>query len=468
MIHQRSAGIYYLHIACQIVLVVPVFWLLVWLVDYRSPGFIFQIIDRYAVYNLCIVAGLIFSAGSNPELISNLLRRDFPSANKTAIRQVLFSTGFLLFVLVVTKDRLISRLFLVLLLAALYVVFLTTNRHLPRYLARLVFRRLRQEKTLLVGTARKAGMMREWLQLKRDFGLRIVGLITYEMPELEKSEYRILGGADDLERVFREQEITQVIVVEFPYFANMLSKFSELCERHAIRLLVVTDFQDKFSHSVDYIDDDGLRFITLRKEPLESPFNRVLKRTFDIVVSAVVCLTILPLLLPIVWLMQRWQSPGPLLHRQMRAGIQNRPFTILKFRTMHEGDYRVDQQATSGDERIYSLGRFLRRFSIDELPQFLNVLQGKMSVVGPRPHLIEHNSEFATVMKNYHVRSFVKPGITGLAQVRGFRGEIKSDRDLEMRIQSDIYYLENWSLNMDLMIVTRTLWQCFMPSPRAY
>ena len=467
MIHQRSAGIYYLHIACQIVLVIPVFWTLLWLVHFNHPGFIFDFFNRYALYNACIIAGLIFCAISSPELISNMLRRDFPSANRTAVRQVLFSGGFLFFVLVVMKDLGISRLFLFILLAALHFLFLITNRHLPLILARVVFHRVRPERTLLVGTSEKADRLREWLRLKRDFGVKIVGLITYEMPEIESSEYPILGGADDLERVITEQEITQVIVVEFPYFANLLVKFSDLCEREAIRLLVVTDFQEKFSRSVDYIDDDGVRFITLRKEPLQSPFNRLFKRGFDLFFAGLFCLAIMPFV-PLLWLIQRWQSPGPLLHRQMRAGIQNRPFTILKFRTMHEHGHALDQQASASDERIFPFGRFLRRFSIDELPQFLNVLRGDMSIVGPRPHLLQHNTRFSAVMKNYHVRSFVKPGITGLAQVRGFRGEIKSEEDLLRRIQSDINYLENWSVTMDLMIMTRTCWQILVPPPSAY
>ncbi len=468
MIHQRSAGIHYLHVACQIVLVIPIFWLLVRLVHYQYPEFISVFFDRYAIYNLCIVGGLIFSAAANPGLISNVVRRDFAAANQNAIRQLLFSTGFLLAVLVITKDLLISRIFLGVLVAVLYVFFLLTNRFLPRILAKIIFRRFRHERTVLFGTAHKAAQMHEWLRLKRDFGLDVVGLVTLEMPELEQGEFPVLGSADDLEPILLKEKISQVIVVEFPYFANMLAKLSDICERNAIRLLVVTDFKEKFSHSVDYFDDDGVRFITLRREPLESPFNRLLKRGFDLAIAILVCVTILPPLMVIVWIAQRLQSSGPLFHRQERAGIQNRPFRIFKFRTMHEGDHQLGQQATADDCRIYAFGKFLRRFSIDEVPQFLNVFFGEMSVVGPRPHLIEHNSEFATVMSNYHVRTFVKPGITGLAQVRGFRGEIRSEHDLLRRIQSDIDYVESWSVSMDLMIVTRTCWQVFLPPPNAY
>jgi putative colanic acid biosynthesis UDP-glucose lipid carrier transferase len=169
----------------------------------------------------------------------------------------------------------------------------------------------------------------------------------------------------------------------------------------------------------------------------------------------------------LVWLCQRLQSPGPLWHRQKRAGLQNRPFEILKFRTMHTGSGDETVQAKRGDARIYPLGRWLRRFSLDEIPQFLNVLSGEMSVVGPRPHLVEHNKQFAEVVQQYHLRTFIKPGITGLAQVRGFRGEARTLDDISARLQSDLIYLENWSLTLDFGIVLRTIWQMIRPPATA-
>src|SRR5205085_4541560 len=133
-----------------------------------------------------------------------------------------------------------------------------------------------------------------------------------------------------------------------------------------------------------------------------------------------------------------FQSPGPLLHVQERAGMQNRQFKIYKFRTMHSNNGEISRQASHGDDRVYPLGKLLRKLSIDEVPQFWNVLKGDMSIVGPRPHLIEHNQQFSRFLENYHVRTFVKPGITGLAQVRGFRGEARDASDIENRITCDI------------------------------
>jgi len=166
-------------------------------------------------------------------------------------------------------------------------------------------------------------------------------------------------------------------------------------------------------------------------------------------------------------LIQRFQSPGRVFYRQTRAGIQNHQFEILKFRTMHENNPDVARQATQGDERVYPAGRWLRRLSLDEVPQFLNVLRGDMSVTGPRPHLIEHNAQFAEQMSNYHIRTLVKPGITGLAQVRGFRGAA-SPEEIARRLESDISYLENWRLALDISIILRTIWQMIFPPRSAF
>jgi putative colanic acid biosynthesis UDP-glucose lipid carrier transferase len=170
----------------------------------------------------------------------------------------------------------------------------------------------------------------------------------------------------------------------------------------------------------------------------------------------------------IVFIAQRWQSPGPLFHVQNRAGMQNRQFKIYKFRTMHPDHEEISRQACDGDKRVYPLGKWLRKLSVDEVPQFWNVVRGDMSIVGPRPHLIEHNNQFSRLMENYHVRAFVKPGITGLAQVRGFRGEARDNSDIKNRVACDIEYLENWNISLECGIIVRTFAQVVFPPRTAY
>jgi putative colanic acid biosynthesis UDP-glucose lipid carrier transferase len=242
----------------------------------------------------------------------------------------------------------------------------------------------------------------------------------------------------------------------------------QICEKIGIRLLVISDLEEQFRHSITLFEDDGRRFIGLRDEPLENPFNRVLKRLMDIAIALPVAALILPVATLFVWILQRFQSPGPVFFVQPRAGLQNREFTIFKYRTMHLNRADETIQATHNDVRIYPAGRWMRKFSMDELPQFFNVLRGDMSVVGPRPHLIQHNELFARALNSFHVRASVKPGITGLAQVRGFRGGTREEKDIVHRVNSDIYYLENWSLSMDCYILLRTVGQVLFPPKSAY
>jgi putative colanic acid biosynthesis UDP-glucose lipid carrier transferase len=210
-------------------------------------------------------------------------------------------------------------------------------------------------------------------------------------------------------------------------------------------------------------EDEGLRFIGLRDEPLEDPIGRFAKRCLDIAVALPMVLFILPFTTLLVACLQMRYAPGPIFYRQLRSGLQNIPFAIYKYRTMYVANPDPSRQVTQGDTRVYPAGRWLRKFSIDELPQFLNVMRGEMSVVGPRPHLLEHDEQFAQALANYPVRGNVKPGITGLAQVRGFRGETKTTTDVIKRVESDIQYLENWSFLMDCWIILRTAAQMVFP-----
>jgi lipopolysaccharide/colanic/teichoic acid biosynthesis glycosyltransferase len=213
---------------------------------------------------------------------------------------------------------------------------------------------------------------------------------------------------------------------------------------------------------------DGLNFVHFRREPLESPFNQAIKRLFDIWVAMVAVVFVMPWVCVLVWGLHRLQSPGPLFFRQKRAGLGGEEFQIFKFRTMNTGSEETTDQARREDPRIFPAGRWLRKTSLDEIPQFLNVLRGEMSVVGPRPHLPEHNSRWQQFLASYNVRTFVRPGVTGLAQVRGIRGEAKTDEDVIRRIEADLEYIENYSPLVDAAIVAQTAWQVFFPKQTAY
>ena len=216
-------------------------------------------------------------------------------------------------------------------------------------------------------------------------------------------------------------------------------------------------------------DTYGLSTVqSLREMPLSNDLNTILKRTFDVVFSLFVIVFLLSWITPIIALIIKIESRGPVFFKQTRNGIKFREFTCYKFRSMIENNDADIQQATKNDKRVTKIGKILRKTSLDELPQFFNVLIGNMSVVGPRPHMIKENERYSKTVDKFMVRHFVKPGITGLAQVKGFRGEVETDEDIINRVKYDIYYLENWSLILDLNIVFLTTINFLTGQKKAY
>jgi len=208
--------------------------------------------------------------------------------------------------------------------------------------------------------------------------------------------------------------------------------------------------------------------LALREEPLGIEWNAMLKNIFDIVFSLIVFFGVLIWLIPIVALLIRLESKGPVFFVQQRSGHGNFVFKCIKFRTMRINNEANSKQATKGDARITRIGAFLRKTSIDELPQFINVLKGEMSVVGPRPHMLSQTEDFAKIIDHYMVRHFIKPGITGWAQVTGYRGEIHTEADIRNRVAADIWYMENWSFILDLKIIFLTVWKAITGDSKAY
>lgn len=464
MISQRIRGLYDLFVVTQAGLALLCYWVHFFAIERFYSEAAAE--KSYVLYSVLLVVGLLFEAIHRQNYDTDWFQQDILQKHRIALRQTLFAVTPVIFFLVATKDQVISRAFFFSFLPLLYLTLLISSLKLPRALAHLMFNRASREKTLLVGSSRKTLDLRDWLSRQTQLGLQAVGLLCDEKLETVGG-FPVLGRVADLERVIRQQGISQVILVELPSFSIFLSKLARQCELLGVRLLVMSDLEEKFRHPVVYMENDGRHLFGLRQEPLENPLNRAVKRLVDIAVSIPVLLFLLPPVTLLVWLLHRWQSLGRVFYAQNRSGLQNRTFRILKYRTMHPQGQAAARQASANDPRIFSAGLWLRKWSLDELPQFWNVLRGEMSVVGPRPHLPEHNDYFSRMMQNYFIRSMVKPGITGLAQVRGFRGEAKEEELLKKRIEADIAYLENWSLSMDLMIMTRTAWQMVFPPKTA-
>ena len=246
---------------------------------------------------------------------------------------------------------------------------------------------------------------------------------------------------------------------------QLIERTASLCRHRMIKFYYVTTAEEKLNLQPVQMDD--LEVMGTYSSPLEDPLNRLLKRLLDIVFSFL-CLMFTALLLPFIVLVIKRQSPGPVFFRQLRTGIDGKDFYCYKFRSMHVNDDADRLQATEDDPRKFPFGDFMRKTNIDELPQFWNVLIGDMSIVGPRPHMLAHTEQYDKLIDKYMVRHFVKPGITGWAQVTGFRGETRELWQMEGRVERDIWYIQHWSLWLDLRIIWLTFKTIFKRDKKAY
>jgi len=262
-----------------------------------------------------------------------------------------------------------------------------------------------------------------------------------------------------------ENQLDEVYTTEFPEQCSALDEILELAEQHCVRIRFVTSFihyqreQEAFNRANYKLSSyyDGIPILVNRKEPLTRLRNRIIKRAFDIAFSLAVIVFILSWLFPIMMILILLESKGNPIFKQLRSGKDNEPFYCFKFRSMRVNLNSNTQQAVRNDPRVTKIGSFMRKTSIDELPQFFNVLFGDMSVVGPRPHMLKHTEEYRQIIDQYMVRQFLKPGITGQAQVNGFRGETKEKAQMQGRVQYDISYMENWNLWLDIKIIIKTI-----------
>ena len=386
-----------------------------------------------------------------------------------AYRQILLIGAAMFFFLFLIKDTALSRQFVVIILFIIGFGLWVVNYYIPPLLARLTYNGAHITPTLLVGGEKHLRHLREWMEQKQELGLQPVGIVNAEDDQTSCLDLPRLGRTEELDQLIKERGIRQVLVLGGVSDSALMRRIVDDCAENGCRLLIYNNLLDMVEYPLVCINEWQHNFFSLQAEPLENVVNRLLKRAFDVVVSVLVVLLILGPLALWVKIMQARQSPGPLLYKQVRGGQNGREFTIYKFRTMTERPPEVAdeaRQASPGDSRIFPFGAFLRRASMDEMPQFLNVLKGDMSVVGPRPHLTEHDELFARQAKFYRTRHFIKPGITGLAQAEGLRGECRDRKLLEARIRRDVHYLSNWSLLMDFYIVLKTAWQIFVP-PRS-
>lgn len=468
MILYRARGLQVLHCVFQAVAAGLAFgvWIIVFV--YLFPKFgpsgdsIFLL-----KYCLLVVLGVVVDHLRTANRKTDFLNLRFVENCAVSFRQTFSVLLVLLVFLMAFRHLAVSREFVFSFIPVLFLLMLITNAIVPLWLARFVFSGSYVQNTILLGSSRGVGRLNEWLSGKALYGVNLVGAVSDGLATDTASKLPQLGSIAHLDDHIRRVNATQVIAVDVPHSPVVFNHLANTCQRLGVRLLIANDFELMLGRRISMVEEEGIHFISFHREPLESPVNRIIKRAVDLAISLPVVVFILPVLSLIVWLLQRWQSPGGLYFYQLRTGIQGQDFVLYKFRTMKPDNPDEAVQATQNDERVFPAGRWLRRLSIDEMPQFINVLKGEMSVVGPRPHMRQHDELFRQKMISYGVRTFIKPGITGLAQVRDLRGEIHIDKDVIDRVRSDIDYLENWSLILDFEIIARTTVKLLFPPKNA-
>jgi len=319
---------------------------------------------------------------------------------------------------------------------------------------------------IIIGAGRIGTDLYNYFNLHPDRGYRVLGFFDDNIPTNNQNLY--LGDTEScIEYVITNQ--VDEIFCALPFTESQ--KIEQLmldADRHLIRFKIVPEYYISSKKSMFIQNFDHIPVIAVRPEPLESMFNRMIKRLFDFLFSCFVIIFILSWLYPILAIIIKLQSKGPAVFVQLRSGRDNLPFKCYKFRSMRINNDANTRQATRNDKRITKIGAFMRRTNIDELPQFINVLLGEMSIVGPRPHMISHTEEYSKLIDQFMVRHFMKPGITGWAQVRGLRGETKTTEDMLNRVEADVWYLENWSFLLDLKIIFLTVWNTARGDKQAF
>ena len=265
-----------------------------------------------------------------------------------------------------------------------------------------------------------------------------------------------------------ENDIDEIYASIAELSNKQINKLIDFADNNLKELKFIPDNKDIYAKKLKYEYYDYIPIISLRDIPLQVPINKFVKRVFDILVSSAVIIFLLSWLTPILAILIKLESKGSVFFKQTRNGFNYKEFDCYKFRSMTPNKEAHIYQVTKGDNRITNVGKVIRKTSIDELPQFFNVLFGDMSVVGPRPHMVSHTNMYAESVDKFMVRHFVKPGITGLAQVSGFRGEVESEKDIINRVKYDIFYVENWSLLLDIKISVQTLINALRGEEKAY
>lgn len=423
-------------------------------------------IDSYIYYwglsnGLWIVLSFILGTYSQKIILS------FQAFTKRTIQVYLIWIILILFYLFFSREFEISRLFIFTTIGS-FGAGLLLNRFIylgiNRYFRKSDFL---TKKIIILGYNDTAKKLAQYFE-EDGINTEIIGYIEDSENVSELSNYPILAEIEDTLSVAKNLDIQEIFSTITPEQNKGIYQLMKQSEKECIRFRIVPNLSVFITREVHIEFFGDLPILSLRSEPLDDVGNRIKKRTLDIFVSLFATIFILSWLLPILGLLIWIESGRPIFFKQLRTGKNKKPFFCYKLRSMKSNEDADLVQATQGDTRITKIGKILRKTSLDEFPQFINVLRGEMSLVGPRPHMVKHTSDYSKIVDGYMVRQFIKPGITGWAQINGYRGEITNPEQIQMRVNKDLWYLENWSLWLDVQILFLTVYHVFKGDEKAF
>ncbi len=384
---------------------------------------------------------------------------------KTIILQVLIWVGALAIIRYNVTPRSFQILFPILLF-----IFISAWR----VFARLILKRYRtkgrnSQRVIILGAGNIANEVYKSIMTNLSHGYKFMGFFDdRDARDYIVEKNFVKGKIDDVIEFTKSHNIDEIICALPAGEDRKAMPIIKFAENNMIRCYIVPDFKRFLTKKVNLSFLENIPIISLIEEPLRSVFNRMVKRVFDLVFSFFFLITIFPILFIVLGIGIKISSSGPVFFRQKRTGKDGRDFYCIKFRTMKPNKDADKVQAKKGDDRITKIGSFMRKTNLDEMPQFINVFLGQMSIVGPRPHMLKHTEMYSQLIDKYMVRHFAKPGITGWAQVTGFRGETRTLEEMEGRILKDMWYIENWTFWLDIKIIYLTILNMIKGEEKAY
>lgn len=416
---------------------------------------------RYNVqyYQLAVFMNITWFAIS---WIKNLYRHEYIASFEVFCRQTrhayMYFVALTMLYLYFNRSIEISRLFMVVEYVAIAAGFFFVrliNLTLFHYILNKDFA---SKKVLIIGYNQTSKKLVQYLE-QEPVNTEIIGFCEDEENVKELSNYPIVSKLRNIMNFCKSYgNVSEIYSTVSPEQNHYIYQLMQEADQACIRFKIIPDLNLYIKQPIHVKYFKDIPVLSVRKEPLDDITNRIKKRAFDLFISTGILLLILSWMIPLIGLLIWLEDRGPIFFIQKRSGKNNKDFNCIKFRSMRLNNGANLKQATIDDDRVTRIGRILRRTSLDEFPQFLNVFLGQMSLVGPRPHMLKHTDEYSKIVNEYMIRQFVKPGVTGWAQINGYRGEIKTTEDIMNRVQHDLWYLENWSLWLDTKIIFLTIY----------